>query len=135
MFFFVCFRFFSTTGNVRGVHEEFRARRTNQMRTDARLLSSLTTAFVECLSPPPPPPLLLTQLLAAAAVQLRVVEKTSFHSTPVYILPVFLFPTASFRHSEGQVCNLSAGTSSKFSPVKNVQVCPQIHCKSRRVYF
>lgn len=44
------------------------------MRTDARLLSSLTTAFIECLAPP----LLLTQLLAAAAAQLSVVEKHPF---------------------------------------------------------
>lgn len=113
-YFFVVF-FFSTTANLRSVHKEFRAWRTNRMRTDARLLSSLTTAVIECLVPPPPP-LLLTQLLAAAATQLSIVEKHP--STQLQFSPVFLFPTASFRHSEGQVCNLPAGTSSKFSPLK-----------------
>lgn len=72
-YFFVVF-FFSTTANPRSVHKEFRAWRSNRMRTDARLLSSLTTAFIECLAPP----LLLTQLLAAAAAQLSVVEKHPF---------------------------------------------------------
>lgn len=129
-FIFLLFFFFPTTANPRSVHKEFRAWRTNRMRTDARLLSSLTTAFIECLAPP----LLLTQLLAAAAAQLSVVEKHPFTQLQ-FFPPFFLFPTASFRHSEGQVCNLPAGTSSKFSQLKMFKFEPLIHCKLRRVYF
>lgn len=61
------------------LHTEFRAQRTNRMRTDARLLSSLTTQFIECLAA-------TTAVDPAASSCCRTIRrrrKTSFHSTPV----------------------------------------------------
>lgn len=84
VFFIFLLFFFSTTANPRSVHKEFRAWRSNRMRTDARFLSSLTTAFIECLAAAVDP---------AASSCRRAIKrrrKTSFHSTPVFP-PFFCF--------------------------------------------
>lgn len=91
------------------------------MRADARLLSSLTTAFIECLAPPPP--LLLTQLLAAAAAQLSVVEKHPF--TQLQFPPPVFFVSDCVVPPLGRSSVQFTGRYFKqILAVKNVKILP-----------